>query len=544
LFSVKIPRYSALLCATIASVKILFLSAEVAPFVSVGGLSQVMYFLPRSLQKKGHSVRIFTAKHGAMEETRSSKKPWDLKTEIPRVDVPTTHAIDKTRKSTSSVVKCSILSFSKAKQPKTFFLENSEYFEMRANVFSYKDDHVRFALLSKGCLEWLKRLKESSDDWWPDVIHANDWHTGYFIDLARNDKRYQRLLAKVPVVYTIHNFFYQGNMNFRYLAPNLRDKGADPLVPLLSPKLLRQNALLRGILNADEINTVSPTHAIEVLTPEYAEGLEDVLTKARSKITGILNGLDTKEFDPSTDPIIKHKYNSSSFLSARAKNKIALQKEFNLKADKTLPIIAVCGRISAQKGWELILEALPKLLSERPDLQFIVLGQGDERYQNELANIQREFPDQLALHLRTDFRLPRKIYSGADMILIPSIFEPGGIVALEAMRYGAVPIVRRTGGLNDIVKEFNPNRKTGTGFSFVKKNSWSLFSAIVTSLTIYQQPESWNKLVKNCLMADFSWDYSGTQYITWYERAIEERKRATSITPHPAYKPVGIAPQR
>lgn len=522
--------------------RILFLSAEVAPYVSVGGLSQVMYFLPRSLAKKGNSVRIFTARHGAMEETRPSKKPWDLKAEIKSLEIPTTHAIPKSRKVTPvKFIKCQVSSFTRAGFPKTYFLENSEYFEMRANVFSYKDDHTRFALMSKGCLEWLLKLKESKDDWWPDVIHANDWHTGYFIDLARNDKRYQRILSKIPIVYTIHNFFYQGNMNFRYLAPNLRDRGTEPLASLMSPRLLRQNPLLRGILHADEINTVSPTHAIEVLTPEYAEGLEETLTKIRSKMTGILNGLDTKEFDPATDPIIKNKYNSSSYLASRAKNKVALQKEFNLKIDKTLPLIAVCGRISTQKGWELILEALPKLLNERSDLQFLVLGQGDERYQNELVNIQREFPNQLALHLRTDFRLPRKIYSAADMILIPSIFEPGGIVALEAMRYGAVPVVRRTGGLNDIVREFNPQDGTGTGFSFVKKSPWSLFSSIVEALTIYKQPKLWNKLVKNCLMADFSWDYSAAQYMTWYDRAIEERKRATSTTPHPAYKPVAIA---
>ena len=404
-------------------------------------------------------------------------------------------------------------------------------------MFGYKDDHVRFALISKACLEWLLYLKKNQDDsWWPDIIHCNDWHTGYFIELARTDKRYQRLLSKVPIVFTIHNFFYQGNVNFKYLPENLQDKGTIPIVSLLSPKLLRQNPLLRGIMYADEINTVSPTHAIEALTPEYAEGLEDILIKARSKLTGILNGLDTREFNPKTDPIIKYNYDVSSYRNSRGKNKLALQKEFDLLQDKTKPLIAICGRISTQKGWELTIEALPKLLFEREDLEILVVGQGDERYQNDLMNIQRDYPKRLGLHLRTDFRLPRKIYSGADMILQPSIFEPGGIVALESMRYGAVPIVRRTGGLNDIVKEFDAAKEQGTGFSFVKKNPWSLFGAVITALTIFYQPRLWNKLVRNCLRADFSWEYSASEYIKLYQRAIEERKRATSITPHPAYK--------
>lgn len=513
------------------AMKILLVGAEVAPFVSVGGLSQVLYFLPRALRRRGQDVRIFTAKYGQMKNDKFKLTPV-----FKNLEVPVFHDITK-KKSAKKFIDCKVSLYQKNGQPVTYFLENREYFELRANVYAYRDDHLRFALLSKGALEWLLQMKKSKNDtWWPDVIHCNDWHTGYFLYLAREDKRYKKLLEKTPIIFTVHNFFLQGNINFRYLPENGRDTGLTPLADLESPKLLKQNALLRGLLYADEINTVSPTHALEVLTPEYSEGLDQVLYKVRSKLGGILNGLDTKEFNPETDPLIVNHYSASSFLHARQRNKEALQKEFGLEVNKGRPLITMLGRISAQKGWELVLPMLPQLLSERKDIQFIVLGQGDEVYQNQLLEIQRNFPEQVALHLQNDFRLPRKIFSSADIMLIPSIFEPGGIVALEALRYGTVPVVRRTGGLNDSVTDFDPNTKKGNGFSFTQKNPWSLFAAVIHALAIYNQPKTWNTLVKNGLSSDFSWSHAAAEYDKLFKRALEEKRRSESLTPHPAYK--------
>lgn len=518
--------------------KILFLGAEVAPFVSVGGLSQVIYFLPRALQKRGNDVRIFTVKHGAMDEMGEK---FNLQLNLKTLQVPVGHKIlTKNKKKTirTKYIPCRISMYKKRGEPITYFLENREYFELRANVFGYKDDHVRFALLSKGALEMLRELKRKKMDseWWPDVIHCNDWHTGYFLNLARADERYKKLLENIPIVFTVHNFFYQGNINFRYLAEKERDTGISPLADLDSAKLLKQNALARGLLYADEVNTVSQTHAIEVLTSEYSEGLDGVLTQVRGKLTGILNGLDTKEFNPETDPLIVKNYNIQTYSAAHKINKANLQKEFGLEENKDRPIIAVLGRISTQKGWELILDALPHLLSERKDVQVIVLGQGDERYQNALHDLKRKFPEQMGLHLARDFRLPRKIYSGTDMVLIPSLFEPGGIVALEALRYGAVPIVRRTGGLNDIITDFDPNSGTGNGFSFTQRSAWSLYGAIIKAISIYESSALWNKLIKNCMASDFSWDHTAGEYERWYQKALEQRRRATIENPAPAYK--------
>ncbi len=517
--------------------RILFLSAEIAPFVSVGGLSQVMYFLPKALHQLGHDTRLFTAYYGAMEKTAPVPSGWKLKTEAEQLLVPI-EDVD-----TQSFVKCKVSYVKESKQYQhTYFLENHEYYKMRANVFSYVDDHIRFALLSKGCLEWLyqkyekiqkTKKGEKSTEWWPEIIHCNDWHTGYFIDLARRNPRYSKMLAKIPIVYTVHNFSYQGNYDFRF-GPQ-KDHGVDPLAPLLSSTLQRQNALRRGLLHADAVNTVSQAHAVEVLTPEYASGLEDVLYEIRGKLTGILNGLDIKEFNPATDPIIKKNFNAQSFIKERKENKMHLQKEFSLPVDESRPVLFASGRLAQQKGWDLLLEALPHVLVERPEVQLIVLGTGDDRYRERLEALKKVFPDQIGLHLRSDFRLPRKLFAGGDIILIPSMFEPGGIVALEAMRYGAVPLVRRTGGLKDIVQNFNPNTGKGNGFSFQTKDAWSLYAAMIEALTTYKNTKVWNKLVENCLKEDFSWAHSAKEYERWYSRVIEERKRATSITPHPAY---------
>ncbi len=512
--------------------KILLVTAEVAPFAKVGGLSQVMYFLPRALRNLGHDVRIFTIKSGEFDKTAPNGKHWKLTSEIEGLPVPIKHSSNL-----QDSLLCNIKSFRNSKKiPQVYFLENQEYFELRANVFGYKDDHIRFALFSKGCLEWLMYTKKNSstDFWWPDIIQCNDWHTGYLIDLARRNDRYRRLLAKTPIILTVHNFAFQGNWDFRYtISTDPEEK--EPLAPILSEKLQTQNALKRGILLADGINTVSRTHAIEILTPDYAEGLEETLYAVRGKLHGILNGLDTKEFNPTTDTIIKKQFSTHNFLKAREENKKDLLQEFFLPTNKKGPLLAISGRLWKQKGWDLLLDALPHLLSEKPEVQFITIGNGDDRYRNELMNLQKKFPDRIGLHLKTDFRLPRKVFAGADILLIPSLFEPGGIVALEALRYGAVPIVRRTGGLNDIITEFNPNTRKGNGFSFINNDSWALFAAMITAIGIYEHRILWKKLVRNCLDCNFSWEYSAKEYENWYERIIEERKRATRKNPHPAY---------
>jgi starch synthase len=335
----------------------------------------------------------------------------------------------------------------------------------------------------------------------------------------------------------VHNFAYQGNFDFRYAPAKEKDNGVKPLASIFSPDFQRQNPVLRGIRMADAISTVSPTHAIEVLTPQFGEGLDEELVKARGKLTGILNGLDTKEFNPATDPIITKNYSERSFINARLINKKALQKLFSLPLDEKAPLFISCGRLSMQKGWDILLQVLPHLFVFRKDAQLIVLGSGDQgNYREKLKALQEEFPGQVGLHLRGDFRLPRKLYAGGDMILIPSLFEPGGIVALEALRYGCIPIVSRTGGLNDIIIDYSPRTMEGNGFSFSNQDPWALFGTISRALAYFDDARLWHQLVKNALMCDFSWEHSAKEYDHWYEQVVEVRKRAISETPHPAYE--------
>jgi starch synthase len=523
---------------------ILFLAAEVAPFVTIGGLSQVMYFLPRALRAAGHDVRIFTPQYGTTNkytngETFQKKKESSHKLAVPIFHGWHSQKSKKTRSETS--ITCTVSPFSRGKREAyIYFFENKEYYELRENVFGYADDHIRFALFSKASLEWLLYLyeeKKTKKTWFPDIIHCHDWHTAYFIELARKDPRYQNALKQIPIVLTVHNFKYQGNGDFKYVTNKEKDDGViKPLAALNSPKLKNQNALKRGLKYADAINTVSPAHAIEVLTPEYAEGLDETLQGIRGKLNGILNGLDTKEFNPHTDPIIKKRFNKKSFVSGRAINKRDLQREFSLPTDDDAPLLAYSGRLASQKGLDIMLEALPHLLEEKKNIQLIVLGSGNDEYRHRLTELQTRYPGRVGLHLLPNFRLPRKIFAGADMLLIPSIFEPGGIVALEALRYGAIPIVRRTGGLGDIIQDFNAKTGKGNGFSFEQKNPWSLYAAIIEALTIYQHKTLWHTLVSNALSCDFSWEHVAKEYIKWYHRTAEKRRRATSETPHPAYK--------
>ena len=503
--------------------KILFVTAEVGPYVTVGGLSQVSYFLPMSLQKAGEDVRIFTPKFGAMdpptsddkENENKKRKVWKLEMEVEGLRVPLQN------KPGEDDLICNVKSYEPKGRVKTYFLEYREYYELRANVFGYKDDHVRFMLMCKGCLEWLLLQKESGG-WWPDVVHCNDWHAAYLIELARTVSRYKKIFAELKLVLTVHNFVYQGNFDFKYCGAEDRDDGKSPLLGILDERLYKQNALLRGIMWADGISTVSPTHAKEILTEEYGEGLNKVLAKKKVKLVGILNGLDVATFNPAKDKLLKVRFDERNYVKARGENKAFLQGLFDLSIQSDAFLLAYVGRLTQQKGLTMMLSALPHLLAEYPKVQMVVLGGGDDVYRNQLTLLQERYPDQVGLHLVSNFRMPRKIFAGADAVLIPSLFEPGGIVALESLRYGAVPIVRRTGGLNDIVEDFRPEGK-GNGFSFVGRNAWSLYGAVVSAMTTFSNKELWYKLVKNCLRADFSWDFVAREYQKWYRQVKIER---------------------
>lgn len=496
-------------------------AAEAAPYSTVGGLSQVVYFLSTSLLNRGNDVRIFTPKYGII-------KPKNPFTEITHhLQVPTGYTGNQQPEN----LICNVVQ-STSGSPLTYFLENQEYYELRSNVYEYADDHIRFFLLSRGCLEFLKIQKEHRR-WFPDLIHIHDWHTSYLSEDIRRGS-YRELFHDTPLLLTVHNFHMQGKINFQFLPIEERDDGKAPLKHFFDKDLPKQNPLLRGIMYADWVNTVSETHAHEVLTGEYGEGLDHILKQYRGKLSGILNGLDFKEFSPRTDPLLKFNYNTPN-PKTRALNKQELQKEFRLPQRPHIPVIAYSGRLSKQKGIDLILDILPHFLEEH-DIQWIILGSGDNYFRKEVQKLAERFPKKLACHLYTNFKLPRKIFAGADMILLPSIFEPGGIVAIEALRYGAIPIVRKTGGLADIVSDFT-TESTGNGFVFEQPSPWALFAAIIRALTTYHYPSIWVKAVQNAMAGDFSWSKVAQEYERLYRRVIRQRNQFLKENPHPARSP-------
>jgi starch synthase len=461
------------------NLKVLFVCAEAAPYAAIGGLGQVAYFLTKALKKQGIEIALFMPKYGTINE-----KKWGIKPYIHDLKVPTGESDGTTE------LTCNIKIKEGAKrEPTVYFLENMEYYEKRANVYGYSDDHVRFALLSRAVMAFIKETGMRVN-----IIHVNDWHTGYLPNYLSTTHKDNSLYKNISTVFTIHNLRSQGMFDFRFASPLDFDDGKSSLGSFYSKSLQKQNALKRGIIFSDLVNTVSETYAREIMTLQYGEGLHDLIKEVRDKMFGVLNGLDYTDFDPATDKVIKKNFSWRS-LDNRLANKTDLQKEFDLTVDPEVPIISMIGRLAEQKGIDLLMQVLPPLLSEYK-IQFIVLGTGEHKYREFFQNLEHKFPEQVGTHLMSNFTLPRKIFAGTDMLLLPSMFEPGGIVVIEGMRYGAVPIVRATGGLADIVTDFDPQTVVGNGFCFKNYSELSLFGAIVRAVQVYRNKKSWNKLVK------------------------------------------------
>lgn len=504
-----------------SKLKVLLVAAEAAPLASVGGLSQVMYFLPRALKHLGVDVRIMIPKFASIDEKKHGIKMLKEHMVVPTGEIAGTRELI-----------CNVkVAGGDEEAPMVYLLENMEYYEKRANVYGYSDDHIRFALLSRGALEFVRQLA----DWVPDVIHANDWHTGYLPNYLRTEYVHDRKLRSVASVLSIHNL-HQGLFDFQHASALDFDDGKGKLAAFFSDRFVKQNSLKRGIIYADVVSTVSERYSREIMTSEYGQGLHDLLKEVRTKVYGILNGIDYEEFNPGTDRYIKKNYTVIT-LGKRVEDKIDLQKEFNLPISPTTPVLAVSGRLDMQKGLDLLASILPFLLDEY-QIQFIAMGGGDIELRERFEKIEKQYPKQVATHLLPNFSLPRKIYAGADMFILPSRYEPGGIVVMEAMRYGCVPLVRATGGCADTVTDVDrvSGNSSGTGFIFDRFEEMSLLATIVRALTYYRMPAIWKGIVKAAMQADFSWDHSAKKYLDLYQRATTFRAQQLSEKPLEAYR--------
>ncbi len=485
--------------------KILFVGAEAAPFAKRGGLGDVLFSLPVALRKFGHDARVMIPRYGTIDQEK-----YQLKMELKGLKVPTGDEPD------SPSLICNVKRYKGNGTATTYFLENMEYYEKRANIYGYSDDVVRWALLCKGTLEFLKK-----SDWVPDIIISADWHTGLLSNYLRTVYKDDPILAGISSIFSIHNISFQGMCDYKFAKEEEKDYGQQTIPDFFSQELYKLNWMRRGIMYADLITTVSPTYSQEILTPEYGEGLDQLLKEKSGRLYGVLNGLDYNFFNPEKDPYIPVNFNSHT-IERRKENKLQLQRHFVLPQNPDIFTIGIVSRLTRQKGIDLVMEVTEKLL-ENIDFQFVVLGDGDVHYKEFFQGIAKKYPDRVGCNLSFDAVLPHLIFSGADVILIPSKFEPCGLTQLQAMRYGAIPIVRKTGGLADTVDNFDPNTGQGNGFVFNNYDPYSLFAAIVRAKMVHKQKAVWKQLVRRVMEKDFSWTKSAKEYCKLFSIAARYR---------------------
>ncbi|MCR5808963.1 MAG: glycogen synthase [Clostridiales bacterium] len=474
--------------------KILFCASECLPFIKTGGLADVVGTLPRALIERDPSVevRVMIPKYRSIpEQTRySMRHVFDTRISLGwrnqflGVDELTVDGVTY------------------------WFIDNEFYFGGDYIYGSGDFETERFCFFCKAVLESLRRL-----DFMPDIIHCNDWQTGYVPLLVKQYGKSPEY-AGIKTVFTIHNLKFQGIGN-RGLVADLLSLGDGPLNSIEYSGCV--SAMKAGVKYCDRITTVSPTYAREIMTPEYGETMDLDLRLRANDVTGILNGISNRLFDPSNDRSIPMAFDKDS-LVGKAACKEALINELGLERNYDKPLFAVISRLTDQKGMDKVRAILPKLLWEGS--QAVILGMGDEDYEGYFNWLQRESPN-FAFRREMNDALARRIYAGADLFLMPSAFEPCGLSQMLALRYGCIPIVRETGGLADTVMPYNKFEDTGNGFSFSGKSFASFSEVVGIALSVYYDKPAWERLVKRAMETDFDWRVSAGKYLEMYGEIIK-----------------------
>ena len=471
--------------------KVLYTASEAVPFCKTGGLADVAGSLPPALAAQGVETAVILPLYRRVKERFADQLTFLC---YDYVDLAWRHAY------------CGLFSLKKDSVT-WYFLDNEQYFG-RPELYGCADDGERFGFFSRAVVKMLDHL-----DFWPDVIHCNDWQTALIPIYLKDDGVREERYRSVRTVLTIHNIEYQGRYD-PYCLGDLfgLDRGwVDDGTLLLDGDL---NLLKGAILTADAVNAVSPTYAQELKNPYFAHRMEGILTQCGYKLSGVLNGIDMKLYDPAADPRIAANYTAEN-ISGKAADKAALQKALGLRPEPETPIIAMVSRLVTHKGLDLIREVMGDIM-ELP-VQFVLLGSGDAAYEDFFRHAAERWPERMAIRLGYDEALSMAIYAGADLFLMPSRSEPCGLSQMIAMRYGTVPIVRETGGLKDTVQPYEAWRDAGTGFTFANYSSADMLHVLREAAYLYKDyPDAFARLRRRAMERDFSWNRSAGDYLKIY----------------------------
>jgi starch synthase len=473
--------------------EILFVSSEVAPWSKTGGLGDVAGALPRALARRGHAVTVVSPRYYGID-VRHGFQPL--------------HGAVRVRGEATT------LWLARADGVAYHFVEHDRYFGSRRGLYGdahgdYGDNAERYAYLTRAALALPGALGVR-----PRIVHGNDWQSGLLPFLLRQEHRQDPALARARSVFTIHNLAYQGLFPKEVL-PELGLPWSAFRVDALE-FYDHLSFMKAGLTSADAITTVSPNYAREILTPDGGAELDGVLRERAADLTGILNGIDVEEWDPSRDPYLPAHY-SAADLGGKAACKEALQRELKLPIGPDVPLVGMVGRLAEQKGLDLAAAVLPRLAGL--DVQLAVLGSGERRLESLFVRASRDHPQRIAARIGFDEGLAHRIEAGADVFLMPSRFEPCGLNQMYSLRYGTVPVVRAVGGLEDTVEDYD-GKDRGTGFKFREYHPRALWGALLRALEAYRDRAAWQAMMKRGMAIDFSWDRSAAGYEQVYERLV------------------------
>ena len=500
--------------------KILFTASECVPFIKTGGLADVVGALAPVLAAKGHDVRVFVPLYTAIPEAFTDQMQ---------------HALDFEVQMGWRKQYCGIESL--VRDGVTYYFVDNKYFFGRSYIYGMGgDEHERFGFFCRAVLNALPLL-----NFQPDILHAHDWQSGMVPALLRIQYGHLPFYSAIRTVFTIHNLQYQGIFGI----PEVQDilsLGDEYFTDDKLECFGCANFMKAGLVYADEITTVSPSYAEEIQTAYYGERMDGLLRAKRAHLSGVLNGIDVKEYDPASDPLIPARYTADD-LSGKAECKRALQEELGLQQQADTPLLAIISRLSNQKGLDLVDRVISEIMDE--DVQLVVLGMGDAKYVNLFSWAEQHYPGRVAARFKMDGNLAHRIYAGADIFLMPSQFEPCGLSQMISLRYGTLPVVRETGGLRDTVLSYNEANGAGNGFTFFNYNAHDMLYTLRRAVYFYRNSKDvWATLQKRAMGGDYSWAHSAEMYLSLYQDmlncpavSVPEPAPAPEPTPEPAAEP-------